>query len=352
LLWFVLSLGLLTTVILSSSPGTGNDIEEYVPVANSSDYNLDITALCATDSFTNPLDLDLTLGNFTLTRVRLLDIGWNVVVGRGLQGLSGLVAYRVFTNALMRIVENNPISYELYLSIMIRPGHWSSLWPLFKAVIRLGSFRARWTAAWLFLSLLAVLLLPTALDAVTGYVQHSSTLFTVGDGSAVSFDAFTYGNASTLQYNGTSYTLVQLIDNAICIPGDRYSWGASQSLLLIVSSTILAFVIILSAIWLDGEINSELRQKGVPMGPLRAVTELSEALYEDLGENMIMYNDKEIEKELMERDLVVRYSAFDRPGTNRAEFGLSSSMRFTKTDWNSGFKLDFDQEYTGRRHSS
>lgn len=65
------------------------------------------------------LDIHSAFGNYSYSTARLIDLLWDVIVSRCGQALLGWVSYKVYTAALMRIMETHPISYDLYISLTL-----------------------------------------------------------------------------------------------------------------------------------------------------------------------------------------------------------------------------------------
>jgi hypothetical protein len=65
------------------------------------------------------LDVDFQFGNYSYSTARLIDLLWDVIVSRCGQALLGWVSYKVYTAALMQIMETHPISYDLYMSLTL-----------------------------------------------------------------------------------------------------------------------------------------------------------------------------------------------------------------------------------------
>lgn len=95
-------------------------------------------------------------------------------MGRGLQGGLAPLTYRVANAALLCIAETIPLSYRTFEAITISQLNLSALWPLSKAVYYTGGWRAKTPRAVLLITAFAIVLLSTASDVITGYVQNTS----------------------------------------------------------------------------------------------------------------------------------------------------------------------------------
>src|SRR5438034_6720862 len=71
--------------------------------------------------------INLAYGSFTFSSVKIIDIIWDLAVGRGGQIILAYVAYRVLNEALLFSMESHPTSYEMFTTISFEPVSLSSL---------------------------------------------------------------------------------------------------------------------------------------------------------------------------------------------------------------------------------
>lgn len=98
--------------------------------------------------------------NFSFGTAKFIDLAWNLVVGRGVQGLLSLLSYRVFSDALLRMTELTPLSYELYASIAFYSNRFQLLWYLVKGLGKFGGWRVKAIFTWLLISTVYLLVFP------------------------------------------------------------------------------------------------------------------------------------------------------------------------------------------------
>lgn len=117
--------------------------------------------------------------NLNYATAKAVDLAWNWVVGRGLQGVLSLLAYRVFCDGLLRATEITPISYgiflvyilfdhghslikktELYASVAVSSNKLTMLWQLAKGLGKYGNWRVKSIFAWLVLSTIYLIAFP------------------------------------------------------------------------------------------------------------------------------------------------------------------------------------------------
>jgi hypothetical protein len=119
---------------------------------------------------------NLSFGTMTFTQVKVIDIAWDLTVGRGGQVLLAWVNYRVFNEWLVYHMECHLTSYKLYASVAFKTTSVSTLGVLGKEFLAYGKGTWKRFFRWLailsmFLSTLYVLSFPTLMAAMTGYIS-------------------------------------------------------------------------------------------------------------------------------------------------------------------------------------
>lgn len=113
--------------------------------------------------------LDWTFGKFSFARVKTIDVAWDMVIGRGVQGIFWAICYRVFTDSLLRLIERHPASFETFKSICLEGAGLGSSCMLAKQLFRNRSIRTWFLFFYLVLSSFYVMSIPPLLGAMTGY---------------------------------------------------------------------------------------------------------------------------------------------------------------------------------------
>jgi hypothetical protein len=108
--------------------------------------------------------INLRFGNFNYGSAKALDLAWNWIVGRGLQALLMLLAYRVFNDALLRAAELTPLPFDLYVRLSLYTTRIDVLWYVLKALLRKGNWRTKAIFIWLFISILYVVTFPRSVS--------------------------------------------------------------------------------------------------------------------------------------------------------------------------------------------
>ncbi|KAE9367226.1 hypothetical protein N431DRAFT_472230 [Stipitochalara longipes BDJ] len=129
--------------------------------------------------------IDLAFGRMTYAQAKGIDLIWNTIAGRGLQAVLSAIAYKAFTQALMRISERDAIPYELFCVLGVFTTSRKALWPLLKATFSKLTQQTRFILIWLLISTGYLLLFPTLIDAVSGYQAIQMTWLKLYNGSTV-----------------------------------------------------------------------------------------------------------------------------------------------------------------------
>lgn len=118
---------------------------------------------------------NLSFGSMKFTQVKVIDIAWDLLVGRGGQLLLAWVNYRVFNEWILYHMEIHLTSYKMYTSVAFETTSLSTLGVLGKEFLAFGESNWRRFFRWLailsmLLSTLYVLSFPTLMAAMTGYI--------------------------------------------------------------------------------------------------------------------------------------------------------------------------------------
>ena len=111
----------------------------------------------------------------TFTQVKVIDIAWDLIVGRGGQMCLAWVNWRVFNEWLVWHLERYRTSYKMYTAVALQTTSLTSLGVLAKEFLYFGERNwgrfLRWLAMFsMLISTLYVLAFPTLMAAMTGYI--------------------------------------------------------------------------------------------------------------------------------------------------------------------------------------
>lgn len=137
------------------------------------------------------------------THVKIIDIIWDVGVGRGSQVVLAYICYRVFSQALLYVMETQPVSYQTYGTVAFETGKSRALYQFLCALNILGDrngrtrgnapFKPSWRGCRVFtlmlFSTLYVVSLPTLFAAMTGYAAVATPAIQVPKASEWGYPA-------------------------------------------------------------------------------------------------------------------------------------------------------------------
>lgn len=118
---------------------------------------------------------NLSFGNMTFTQVKVIDIAWDLLVGRGGQMGLAWVNWVVFNEWLVFHLERWGTSYKMYATVALQTTSWTMLGVVAKEFLCFGEKSwarfFRWLAMFsMLVSTLYVLAFPTLMAAMTGYI--------------------------------------------------------------------------------------------------------------------------------------------------------------------------------------
>lgn len=266
----------------------------------------------ARNSF-NFFEPDTVMGNFTLGQAKAIDVGWNIVVGRGAQALMTYTSYSVVASALMRIAEVSPVKYSLFAGLAFYPTSAYTIPHLIRGIWNLRGWRPKFAMVWLLFSSIVILSMPSLIDASTGYIQPQSLFYVSGDPN----------DTHSQIYGPNEYLPRKLLEGNVsqtdytCKSSGSYQWGFSSGWFLLIMTLIPVWFFGIYCMWMDSQHNSELTRKGRTMGTWRAVADLAEAMTMELGPHANSYSDKQLGKVLENRPPIKYHSSVDEKGMHR-----------------------------------
>ena len=120
--------------------------------------------------------ITLGFGHLTFAQAKVIDIVWDVVVGRGGQGILAIISYRISSKCLTRLMEREHFSatYRLYEAIVFRDASLKSIWQLCTCFTRKMKSQDLAAIYWIILASSYVVVFPTSVSAMTGYSSNVS----------------------------------------------------------------------------------------------------------------------------------------------------------------------------------
>lgn len=155
-------------------------------------------------SVLNPFDTHDCRG-YAFTEVKIMDLAWDVLVGRIGQALLVFVAYRVFSRVIVVLMDQGEVAYDAFAAVAFDSGSLYSLVPLFRQCVGLTQLNRSSRAIWCYIGMLFatmyIISVPSFISALTGYTTIFRPFARLGSAQGV---------------NGT------LVD---CYPGFLPAWG-------------------------------------------------------------------------------------------------------------------------------
>ncbi|KAL8833414.1 MAG: hypothetical protein Q9176_007996 [Flavoplaca citrina] len=125
----------------------------------------------------------------SFAQAKFIDLVFDLIIGQGGRLLLAAVAYFVFMDALLRSMETTAVSYKLYASLVFSSSSLIATWRAFKAIFSTKGWRAKIYLTWCALAMGYILVFPTLIESMTGYVSPSSAGFNLADGQFVTPDS-------------------------------------------------------------------------------------------------------------------------------------------------------------------
>jgi hypothetical protein len=153
-------------------------------------------------SWSTLFEINIRTGNLSFVNAKIIDVAFNVVVGRGGQACLAWIAYRVYTDVLIRIAENGRIRYDLFAASSLCP---NEIRTLGTAVASVSSTQNLWTKfmlVWTMLAMSYVLAYPTLVSAATSLVGATTTSIQLNNNGTVPLDAYIANAAYSFADNG------------------------------------------------------------------------------------------------------------------------------------------------------
>jgi hypothetical protein len=129
--------------------------------------------------------LDSTYGQYTFSQVKILDVVWDIIIGRGVQLLAWAVGYLVFSDALLLAIERHPASFQVFQRIALEGPSLLSLYTLVKELWCAKSRRTKALFLYIWVSTLYIISIPMFLGAMTGYDSTSIAWVSLDDSNNI-----------------------------------------------------------------------------------------------------------------------------------------------------------------------
>lgn len=137
-------------------------------------------------------------GNLKFSEAKLIDVVWDVVVGRGGQSILAVITFKVFTKALTRLLKDRQtsVSYGMFEAVVFQEASLSSIWKMGSHLSTRLTGREIVAFTWMIMASIYVLSFPTWLSAMTRYTTNFSPYFNTTEGVKISWSNITLYRAA------------------------------------------------------------------------------------------------------------------------------------------------------------
>ncbi|KAK4209700.1 hypothetical protein QBC37DRAFT_240442, partial [Rhypophila decipiens] len=130
-------------------------------------------------------------GELSFTQAKIIDILWDVIVGRVGQMIMAFFEWRALSAYFQCAMFKGPITYNMFWTIYIetQPSLVGTLGVFQDAVLK-GQRRSKITAVFIIISMLFIVAFPTLASAMTGYRPNAKAFVEDDTGTLIPFEAF------------------------------------------------------------------------------------------------------------------------------------------------------------------
>ncbi|KAI0852834.1 hypothetical protein F5Y00DRAFT_272463 [Daldinia vernicosa] len=152
-------------------------------VIDTSDYSI-----WTSSSF---FDISLGFGNLTFAEAKVIDISWDIVIGRGGQALMAFMSWRVFADYVTTSMEFAPVTFTVFSIIFLQdePSFFSTI-SIIRAFISGRGLKSKVAMVFMVLTMVFIIAWPTVAGAMTGYTTIGKAFVPDIDNNYISYSSF------------------------------------------------------------------------------------------------------------------------------------------------------------------
>ncbi|KAI3392689.1 hypothetical protein diail_5289 [Diaporthe ilicicola] len=180
--------------------------------------------------------MNLRTPTLSFTAAKLIDVAFDLLVGSGGQAFLAWVAYKVYTDVLVRVAEEGKVGYEAFAAITLKPNSLDTIWKVVSSIYSTRRLWAKSTMVWMVLTMAYILSFPTLMSAATSPVAATTTSLRLNGNETAPLDAYiasaAYSFASTGIQNKSDPWFVPVNDvtshpmsSCEMGPFSNHSWG-------------------------------------------------------------------------------------------------------------------------------
>ncbi|KFY03631.1 hypothetical protein O988_01351 [Pseudogymnoascus sp. VKM F-3808] len=129
----------------------------------------------AWSSWSSLFEINIRTRNLSFTAAKLIDVAFDVIVGRGGQAVLAWMAYRVYTDVLIRVAEKSQVRYDLFAAVTIKPNDFLTFAKTAASIPGTPHLWAKSTLLWMVLAMAYLLAYPTLVSTATSLVAGAVT---------------------------------------------------------------------------------------------------------------------------------------------------------------------------------
>ncbi|KAF2621982.1 hypothetical protein BU25DRAFT_219774 [Macroventuria anomochaeta] len=135
--------------------------------------------------------ITLGSGNLTFTQAKAIDVIWDIVIGRGGQGLLAYLSWQTFIRYVSTSMEVQPVTFNTYRTVFLQNGSLILGIPrIIRDFCRRRGLHSRFAMVFIVLTMIFILIFPTLGSAMTGYSGNVKPYVPDLDGNFIPFNNF------------------------------------------------------------------------------------------------------------------------------------------------------------------
>ncbi|KAF1834814.1 hypothetical protein BDW02DRAFT_597817 [Decorospora gaudefroyi] len=138
-------------------------------------------------------EITLGSGNFTFTQAKVIDIAWDILIGRGGQALVALISWRVFAKYVTTSMQVTPVTFATYRSIFLsQESSLIAVTRMTRDFIFRHDLHSKIAAGFMITTMAFTLAFPTFASAMTGYNGNVMAFVNTTDNNYAPFSSFSF----------------------------------------------------------------------------------------------------------------------------------------------------------------
>ncbi|KAF1349222.1 hypothetical protein EJ07DRAFT_55095, partial [Lizonia empirigonia] len=135
--------------------------------------------------------ITLGFGRLSFTQAKAIDVIWDIVIGRGGQGLLALISWQVFVNYVTTSMEVAPVTFNTYRVVFLQNVSLILAIPrIIRDFVRRRGLHSKFAMYFMVFTILFTLVFPSLGSAMTGYSGNVMPYVPDPDGNFIPFNNF------------------------------------------------------------------------------------------------------------------------------------------------------------------